>query len=352
VKVLAPILHKDAYTLAVERHVRDHFWEVLFFPLVDLIAGAGVEIDARENAFGFKSAVVRALESGKLWYADGEFSGQFNAEISRELRAMGATLSKTRGTFELPVDKIPFDVRGAAAASVDRSRALHQSLQDTLATIEANALGLATRINVGDAVTEIVRDLVHQFNESVEAIDVVEVSAEMTPEIAAALETDLTLNLDLYVKNFLSTEIVELRQLVAANAFAGYRTDKLADMIEARWGVTKRKAAFLADQETGLLVAKFREQRYRAIGSRRYKWSTSHDDLVRHDHRLLNGEIFFWDSKPVTNRKTGARNNPGEDFRCRCVAMPIIDELGDTGAYENSRNIFATRRLVGQQSFR
>lgn len=351
-KIIRPIIHRDSYTQLVERHVRDHFWDVLFFPLVDRMRAAGVEVgEIRENVFGLpeKSAVVRALESGKLWYADGEFSGQFNAEISRELRAMGATLDKERATFRLSIEHLPMDIRGAAASSVDRSRKLHQALQETLSTIQANALGLATQLNVGDAVTQIVGDLTAQFNGTVKAIDVVAVSPEMTPAIAKALDADLTRNLDLYVKNFMEHEIVELRQLVADNLFEhGARTDRLVDVIQARWGVTKRKAAFLADQETSLLVSKYREQRYRAIGSRRYKWSTSHDDLVRHDHRLLNDTIQFWDSKPITNRKTGARNHPGEDFRCRCVAMPVIDELGieGSGVRENGLCVFRCARAA------
>lgn len=345
-KVLRPIIHKDRYTQLVERHVRDYFWETLFFPLVDRMRAAGLEVgDIRENAIGLpeKSAVVRGLESGKLWYADGEFSGQLNAEIARELRAMGATLDKSRGTFHLAVENMPLDIRGAAAASVDRSRTLHQALQETIATVEANALGLATQLNVGEAVTQIVGDLTAQFNGTVKAIDVVAVEPEMTPAIAKALDADLTRNLDLYAKNFLEHEMIELRQLVADNLFEhGARSERLVDIIQARWGVTKRKAAFLADQETSLLVSKYREQRYRAIGSRRYKWSTSHDDLVRHDHRLLNDTIQFWDAKPITNRKTGARNHPGEDFRCRCVALPIIDELGieGSGVRENGRAVF------------
>lgn len=351
-KVLRPIVHRDRYTTLVERHVRDHFWEVLFFPLVDRMRAAGVEVGTiRDNVFGLpeKSAVVRALESGKLWYADGEFSGHFNAEISRELRDMGATLDKERATFRLSVERLPLDIRGAAGASVDRSRKLHQALQETLTTIEANALGLATQVNVGDAVTQIVGDLTAQFNGTVKAIDVVAVQPEMTDAIAKALDADLTQSLDLPVKNFLEHEIVELRQLVADNLFEhGARTDRLADVIQARWGVTKRKAAFLADQETSLLVSKYREQRYKAIGSSRYKWSTSHDDRVRHDHALLNDTIQFWDLKPITNRKTGARNNPGEDFRCRCVAMPIIEELGieGSGVRENSQRVFRCARAA------
>jgi uncharacterized protein with gpF-like domain len=39
----------------------------------------------------------------------------------------------------------------------------------------------------------------------------------------------------------------------------------------------------------------------------------------------LNGHIYSFDDPPVTCQATQAHNNPGEDFRCRCVAIPILD---------------------------
>lgn len=335
--ILRPIVHRDEYTLALERVVRDEFWETLFFPLFDLMKTAGVVVDARENAPG-KPALVRALESGRVWYAEGTFSGKFNAAISRELRAAGATFNPEAGTFSLPLDKLPIEIRGAVGDSAERARDLHADLGGALDAIEANALGRATTVQVGKTVDRVVADLNSQFKGTVKALDAVEIPYE--PELLASLRKPLVENLDLSVKKFTAAEVVELRELVQENAAAGYRTDRLAKLIEARWGVTKRKAAFLADQETGLLVAKYREARYKAIGSNRYKWSTSHDDRVRPDHARLNGKIFDWDSPPITNRQTGATNHPGEDFRCRCVAMPLIEGLGETAVRDNARPVF------------
>jgi uncharacterized protein with gpF-like domain len=38
----------------------------------------------------------------------------------------------------------------------------------------------------------------------------------------------------------------------------------------------------------------------------------------------LNGMKFSWTEPPITNKQTGARNNPGCDFGCRCLALPVI----------------------------
>ncbi len=327
--VLAPIRHRDAYTRAIERLVLDYFDEVIFAPLIDLLEDANVHI--KENAVA--TALIAALRAGRIWYADGEFSGTFNAAISGELRALGATFNKTKGTFHLNPVSLPMEIRGVAAQSIEASKTLHTTIADTLDAMQANSLQATTGINVGGALASIVADLNKQFKTSVEPMDVevvtgldtVEVAADLTPGIEKALREQVTENLELTIKDFVQEEIPKLRAEVQANAFAGYRTDRLADIIRARYGVSKRKAAFLADQETGLAVAKFREARYREIGSRSYKWSTSHDERVRLDHRHLDQQIFSWDSPPVTNRATGDRNHPGEDFRCRCVAMPILE---------------------------
>jgi SPP1 gp7 family putative phage head morphogenesis protein len=325
-KVLAPIRHRDAYTRAIESVVLDYFDEVIFRPLVDLFEEGnslkGIEKLKQtlriENAS--PSAVIAALQSHSIWYADGTFSGSFNAAISSELRAMGAKFDRAKGTFHIKPDNLPMDVRGAAAESIASSTALHTTIVATLNTIQAQ-VGL----NLGPSVDKIVDDLIKQYAQTVKGLDLIEVSADITPAIAKAMREQFTENLDLAIKNFVQEEIPHLRADVQANAFAGYRTDRLADIIEARYGVSKRKAAFLADQETGLAVSKFREQRYREVGSRTYKWSTSHDERVRIDHRHLDNQIFSWDNPPITNRATRDRNHPGEDFRCRCVAMPILE---------------------------
>lgn len=319
---LSPIVHRDAYTRAVEAELNAYFEEVLITPLQNILAAQHLD-DTREN--GPMDTIAEALKRGRLWYSAGIFFGKLNAVLSSALRNIGATMNKD-GNFALAVDKLPLWIRGAVEQSLDRARKLHLQITETLATIAANvAIATKTGIETAKAIPAIIKNLDQQFTDTVLAIDVVEVSAELTPAVAQALRVEFTDNLNLTIKNFLSEEIPRLRELVQKNAFAGYRADTLADIIETRFGVTKRKAAFLADQETSLLTSKFREQRYKAIGIRDYIWSTSHDERVRDDHRHLDGKRFSFASPPITNRTTGARNNPGEDFRCRCVPIPVIE---------------------------
>lgn len=305
-----------------------------------LIAHVGTFAGARRENVGASTALEVALRAGRVWWADGAFYGSFSAEVARELRSYGATFDERVRAFRLDSSEVPMAIRGVLLDSVAKSQDVHRNVIDFLAAAEPNVKAAALGIDTEIAMAKIRGDLWKQLERTVTGLEFVEVPAQITEESAAALAADFNRSLELPIRNFLAHEIPEFRAQVEANAYAGYRADRLAEIVRARYGVTKRKAAFLADQETSLFVSKFREQRYLALGSRRYKWSSSHDERVRHDHRLLNGTIQSWDWKPVTNRKTGARNHPGEDFRCRCVAMPIIEELGETATRANATRVF------------
>lgn len=58
-----------------------------------------------------------------------------------------------------------------------------------------------------------------------------------------------------------------------------------------------------------------------AVGVERYEWRTQRDWKVRPIHADLNGTIQRWDDPPVIS-KDGRRGHPGDDYNCRCIAIP------------------------------
>ena len=317
--VLAPITQNDSLSRGVEQELVAYLEETIFGPLLDLLETHN--IDTRENAK--ISALVAAVQARQVWYIDGVFTGQFNAAISRELRALGATRPQGSHTFKLPISKMPFDLRSAVSASSDRSKKVSQQVLDTLKQIQENIVKAPTGIKLDQKLEGILGDLEKQFKRTASSANV-RVAPDLTQHVKETINSEYTQNLDLYIKDFATKRIPELRKRVEENIFAGGRTDRLAKIIQAEYGVGKRKAAFLAEQETSLLVSKYREARYRETGSRRYIWSTSQDVRVRDDHKDLNNKVFFWDQPPITNKATGAHNNPGEDYGCRCIARAIL----------------------------
>lgn len=333
-KVGQPIIHKDAYTRAIEDELLAWMNEAIFAPLRLDLENFNIALDPKFQAIKYDEfgkrlnaigAVEQALRSGQIHWADGVFSGKFNSAISRELREMGATFNAEAKTFALPVSKLPHTLRGTIADSLAQSTAAHDAVLSTLSAIQENAAKAAAGLKFTKAIDLITGDLGAQFVRTVTGFETVSLQPDITPDLRERLTAELTENLDIGIKRFAQERIPEMRRRVEENVFKGMRSDRLAKILESEFGVAKRKANFLADQETGLLTSKYRQARYESIGVREYIWQTSNDARVRHDHAELAGRRFSFSSPPVTDHATGRRNNPGEDHRCRCVPRPVIN---------------------------
>lgn len=321
-KVLQPIVAKDAYARLVRDRILEWMQDAMFKPVLDVLENHGIQHE-RINETGI--AIEHALNSGQIHYADGYFTGHFNAEISRELKQLGAVWEGHAKRFRLPIESIPYALRGAIAASKVISTQAHEEVIKTLTVMEANIAAAKLGLELGKTLDAILRDLQKQYVRTVTGIETVGVKAVVEPTQRVQLDEMLTNNLDLSIKDFAAHQIPELRAMVEKNLFEGGRTDRLSDIIRARFGVSQRKAEFLAGQETRMLTAKYAQIKAGEIGAREYIWHTSRDRRVRDDHAALDGKRFSYSSPPITNRVTGARNNPGEDFECRCRAWPIIN---------------------------
>ena len=55
-----------------------------------------------------------------------------------------------------------------------------------------------------------------------------------------------------------------------------------------------------------------------AADRERYVWRTQRDERVRQSHWVNDGRIFSWSNPPDTG-------HPGEDYNCRCEAVPYIE---------------------------
>ena len=162
-----------------------------------------------------------------------------------------------------------------------------------------------------------------KINKTLEGITV---APKLTKDERNTIAKAYTKNLDKYIKDFSEKEIVELRSKIEKNVLEGGRYESMVDIIEKSYGVSKRKAKFLARQETGLMMSEFKKVRYLDAGVKEYIWTCaagSPKHPVRPMHKALDGKKFSWNNPPITDEK-GNRNNPGEDFNCRCYAIPVV----------------------------
>lgn len=114
----------------------------------------------------------------------------------------------------------------------------------------------------------------------------------------------------------------EIRQTVTDAVRTGRRSADLAADIEARYGVSQSRAKLIARDQIAKLNGQITEERQTSVGVTRYMWSASGDERVRQTHRANDGKVFDWREPPATG-------HPGQDYQCRCVAIPIFDDADE-----------------------
>lgn len=266
-----------------------------------------------------KSGIITGLKSNKIEYYDGKFKGKFNSSISSTFRRLGATFNRVDRSFVFSDPSLmPFDVQAAIAKQQINASYLNQAVLDEINSIDIDIddLDLASNFD------EVIKNLDKKLDKSIKVTPIG--FNDLLPEAKEQIAKEWASNLKLFVKDFTDKEIIKLREFVQENATAGFRASNLEVELRKQFNISKNKAKFLARQETSLFTANYSKQRYQMAGIDEYIWSTSQDERVRDDHRRLNGKKFSFDDPPIVDLNTGKKANPGEDFNCRCVAIPVI----------------------------
>ena len=317
-KNLRTIILTEAMFAPVEATINRIFYREIFEPILVALKADGIEI-TNAKPIGLE----RALADGTVYYDAGAFLGRLNVSISKELRGMGATFDKRNSSWRLPSGAaLPARLQIAVAEAEAKSRKAVNSVISALDGITVGA-----NVDLDELEENYGTGLWRMNKEFLEATQGIAIAPDFTDDAKKRIAKEWANNLNLYIVDWEKSAILDLRQKVQANTLRGQRAENLVKMIQETHGVSKTKAHFLARQETSLLVSKMREERFTSIGSETYTWVGVNDARERQDHKMLNGTVHNWNSPPVTDQKTGARNHPGEDFGCRCIAVPNLKEF-------------------------
>lgn len=323
---LRPLRDNDKDYEAIEKKIRALWRSKIYLPLI--------------RAIGEKSTVIKntapqglldAIKSGRIQFFRGEFKGRFSAAISKDLRALGAQWDRSTRTYKLPQSALSIEVRNAISASESRFQQKVDDIDHKLAQILPEEI--AGQLNISKNFDATLWKVDRDFRGSLRNITIPPgLSREERKKIADEWER----NLELPIKDWTQKEVVKLRKDIRESVYAGNRNESLVKIIQKSHQSSIKKAQFLARQETRLLLTKYKQTRYESAGVNEYRWGISNNPIapsatspwikgqVRHDHGMLAGKKFRWDTPPITNTLTGARNNPGQDFNCRCYAIPIV----------------------------
>lgn len=334
---LKPIIESQKNYDIIERRMIAAFKNLIYAPMLRILGRKSRILKNNYDPLG------EAIQSGRVVYSRGTFYGKFTAEISQRLREIGAQWSKKNVGYEIQLEELPMEYHIAIKTAIVRQEETLKTLDRFLGKVDTEFL--AKSVQTKDIFDQNLWQVEKEFDKSVRKITVAPVlSTEQRERISVEWAQDLEKD----VKKFSDENVRELRQLVDKNLFGlGNRKEELEDKIEAmlksigekNWPNVQNKAKFLARQETNLAMAKYKQTRYESAGVKKYRWKTVHMPYqpspnapylkgeVRYKHGLLENKIFEWSNPPITTPpgQKERRNNPGEDFNCRCYAIPIVE---------------------------
>jgi SPP1 gp7 family putative phage head morphogenesis protein len=126
------------------------------------------------------------------------------------------------------------------------------------------------------------------------------------------------------IKSVAARHLVDVQRVIENAIIYGARPERLAEEIEARYGVSESRARLIARDQTLKFHGDLVKDKQTKAGIDRYVWTTSSDERVREMHAELDGTEQSWSEDPVTNPQ-GDTNCPGRDYQCRCIAYPVFD---------------------------
>lgn len=303
----------------IEKKIKELFKKEIYIPLLK-------EFSNKKKLKNSLEDLHDALRTGRLTFHRGCFSGKLNSTLSGELRKLGAKWNRTKKCYTIPRSDLPYEIQSSISASEYTFLSKIRSIDQKLSQIVPEKL--VEKLKIEHLFDRTLWKVEKQFQQSVKNITV---APKLSEGARARLAKEWTNNLNLYIKDFTEKETLRLRETIQKSVFAGNRYETAIKGIQESFGVTARKAKFLARQETALMMTTFKQVRYQEAGIHEYKWRSvkgTPAHPVRPMHKELNdrsdkGEIFRFDQPPVDD-PNGGRHNPGQNFNCRCVAIAVV----------------------------
>lgn len=122
----------------------------------------------------------------------------------------------------------------------------------------------------------------------------------------------------------------QVQSIVMSNMRSGLRPSAIVKQLSEQFGVSQRRAALIARDQTSKANGELSKQRQEDTGFQYFKWQTSDDIRVRDSHEKLENQdigfgkgVYKWDNPPKNDK--GVPIIPGSEINCRCVPIPITN---------------------------
>jgi SPP1 gp7 family putative phage head morphogenesis protein len=332
--VLRPIDYPQILEEQLEREIQRVLTKEIYVDLLKLlnlqkkkvIKNSRVTHDLTQNQY---NEIGEALRFGNITYKDGMFSGPLDANLTKALRAAGATWDKHWSVFRLPEEALTPELSLMISASREGYKNQMKMVDKYLSRIDPEEV--SGKVAVNHLFDNAIKRTEKSFEKNVAAIT-------LTPSLTDAQRKQITdewrTRAHSSIKGLVEDQVSDLRKAVAKSVEVGTRYSNLTKSIIHYNGVSKGRCKLIARQETKSLVNGYAQDRYSDAGVTEYYWRCVHGTPahpVRDQHQHLNdlsdrGQTFRFDDPPIVSAPGDPeeRANPGTPYNCRCRAIPIV----------------------------
>lgn len=306
---------KESYYKLVQDKIQMYLDLFLYIPMFEI---AGLGTFKAKNSL---STIEEALRDGRIYYD--ETLGGFKANLkftnlqAKELEKLGAVFDKFSKSYQIPILNLPEEIRKTLDYSILKNAERVNKLNKFLKYIENNLDSIIDQMLFTNEVITVLDDAQGEVKKNVKKINVIE--PELTDEQKQEMAKSYNENLKFYIKDFQKDKIPRMREKIGKLVLEGYREDTIQKFLEKEYKIDQKKAKFLAQNETSIMLAQYKKQTYKEMGYRQFKWLTIMDGRERPLHKEHHGKIYNLDNPPVIDERTGQRGLPGETYNCRCT---------------------------------
>ena len=298
---------KEKYVKDIRKSIFSSIYKSVYAPVLKTIQE---HLPLRNDS---TDVIKTALIQGKIYFSNKKFYGEWNAKLSKAFRDLNGRYDTKDNTWT--VDNIPYDLQIAIGDADIMFRNIVSSIGGI--DFELNPIPMTAYDKTADTMRK-------DFLLTLLGVNLV---------IPREIETKPYIDeLNEAISNYTQEEIERLLTFVNLGnetlqdiKKSNNNLTEIYNYIEDRIEASKRKADFLAKNETNRMVNEYKMEEYKTNGITQYIWRSMEDAKVRPYHAALNGQIIDYDNPPVQD-KYGNRAHAGQWYNCRCRQIPIYNK--------------------------
>ena len=159
-------------------------------------------------------------------------------------------------------------------------------------------------------------------------------------KVSQKVAEDYIYNMNYWIKKWEAKNIIEMRKKIADMVQEGAQAKtieeyvltvpQLQKLFEGEWEKAKKKAHFLAENESRLAGSVIQATQYQKLGCTQFEWGRSTSKEKRELHKTYYGQIFSFNDPPIIDEKLGIKGLPRQIWNCKCQMLCVPPSKAQT----------------------